>query len=100
MPPEPPLACTWGTLMLLVRQVPARQPREPPAAWAADAVGAADVVGAADAAAEAPVTEPLEGVLSAVPAEPDDPPHAASSVADAAAATAQPAAGRSTAEIR
>ena len=86
--------------MLLVRQVPARHPIEPPAAWAPDAVGAADAAGAAGVVAGAAVTVPLDGVLSAVPAEPDPPPHAASSVADAAAAAAQPAAGRSKAAMR
>jgi hypothetical protein len=91
IPPAPPLALTWGRLIELVRQVPARQPMEPPAAWpddvAADAVGAAEAAAVAPPGEDEPADEPDDGVL----AEPEDPPHAVSRAAVATAAAAQPA---------
>src|SRR5580698_10949754 len=83
VPPCPPLSLISGALMLLVVQVPARQPMEPPAACVATADGE-------DAAAAV-----FEGALAGLPDELlaglDDPPHAASRVSRAAAAAAVPA---------
>ncbi len=89
IPPAPPLISMRGMLTEFVRQVPVRQPMDPPAAW----VAAADGADAAGLVVVPPgeVLEEPEGL----PAELDDPPHAASSAIIVTAPAAQLAAVRS-----